>query len=364
MRKWILLTAYCNQNLGDDLIIKILLERYPDYCFFYENWYNESEASEFCKYENFYNIKKYEKNVFRKQGNNSIIRRLQRIILERLIKRIRTKSIASVQVGGSMFIQRDDSVARKRRYLLDYGPMFIIGANFGPYYSEDYVDGYKEFFKRCKSVVFRDKFSYQLFSELPNVEYASDVVFALEDTKRLDKPRNIVLVSVIDLSGRTELQQYKEVYESTIRSICVDWTKKGKKVILVSLCKNEGDEECINRVHESLNFETRELVGKHFYRGNIKRTLQLFEEAECVIATRFHAMILAMQYDIPFFVFSYSPKIENVLDDFGIKSYCRISSLSDSILEQIPIKMISLDFEKKKQMFINPFQRLDEFLDN
>ena len=55
MRKYIKLYACIYNNVGDDLMVDILLKRYPTYTFFYSNQYYEA-SNKFLKYKNFINL--------------------------------------------------------------------------------------------------------------------------------------------------------------------------------------------------------------------------------------------------------------------------------------------------------------------
>ncbi|KIR02076.1 putative transferase [Lachnospiraceae bacterium TWA4] len=54
--------------------------------------------------------------------------------------------------------------------------MYILGANFGPYYTEEYLKAMAKVFEKAEDVCFREKYSYQLFQN-NRVRYAPDILF-------------------------------------------------------------------------------------------------------------------------------------------------------------------------------------------
>ena len=68
-------------------------------------------------------------------------------------------------------------VAEKRRFFRDKrnarkaAKYYVLGANFGPFYSKRYLSFYKKFFSNyCQDVCFRDRYSASLFSDVSNVQ--------------------------------------------------------------------------------------------------------------------------------------------------------------------------------------------------
>ena len=167
----ILLKAYSKNNLGDDLFIKIITQRY--------------------NHEKFVLINGKNNITFKKIKNLEIKKSIFDKILEKLIYKysrleLKVSKTASliVLIGGSMFIQYDNIENVKKRnkfYYLVNKPYYILGTNFGPYKDEEYFLEYKKIFSEAKDICFREKYSYDLFeNRLENVRYASDIVFSLK----------------------------------------------------------------------------------------------------------------------------------------------------------------------------------------
>lgn len=359
--KMVKLYAYWAKNLGDDLMVHILLNRYPQYRFYCDD-YDADEG--FCKYPNFC----CKEMLYKKYGRlNHLISILSLNksndgFFNWLFRSIEKRICCSIYIGGSLFMQReqtdiDKRLSFERKRLSEY-PLYIIGANFGPYQTEEFHKAFETYFANCAGVTFRDKKSQELFRHLPHVSYAPDTVFNLKPICQQEKTDR-VLISVLDVSRRPRIAQYADQYKHFIIDICKEITQSNRIPVLMSFCKKEGDEDAIFRIISDLPAEVRQKTDTFFYNGDINLALQQFQLAESVIATRFHAMILALCFEKPFFSISYNSKVKNVLDDIGIKAYCDISDISsvtpkealDSMSEKVDIMTYRKEAEKQFLQF-------------
>ena len=117
MRKKVLLLGYVRKNIGDDLFIAMLLNRYKEIDFL-------------LRIDN-----EYYYEPFSKYKNCSIIL-TKDDILEQDMKGID----ACIYVGGSIFIEYDRSIAYRKRFnkfiknCKESGiPFYYMSSNFGPY---------------------------------------------------------------------------------------------------------------------------------------------------------------------------------------------------------------------------------------
>ena len=119
--------AYTNYNLGDDLFIKLLCERYPstEFLLYAPKGYKNT-------FKNIKNIKVFPNNTLLVRGINFIFRLLKfRAPLFRII--IARKSNAAVYIGGSLFMQTEnwkDKYLDKKNMFMDNKPFYLLGANF------------------------------------------------------------------------------------------------------------------------------------------------------------------------------------------------------------------------------------------
>lgn len=337
--KYINVYAYFAQNLGDDLMVDILVKNFPKYRF-----YTERDVKNPWLLENRnFRSKGYYETKYERLGSfiDKITGKKKGTFVKNKIQKVENNRICSVLIGGSVFMQRasrtDEQVhARLRRNdsYLNYGPLFVIGSNFGAYSTEYFKSSFEAHFRKCKGVSFRDKASYGMFEHLPNVQYAPDVVFALDYLPKGSENTGEILISVIDITEKYGMANYAEKYESFLADFCRYVISLNKIPVLMSFCKSEGDEAAIERILGILG-DSADKTKTCFYRGDMEEALRQIADAEFVLASRFHAMVLALQMKKRFFALSYDMKISNVLSDIGSDLYCDVSELGSITPEEI-----------------------------
>lgn len=351
--KNILVKAYLVKNFGDDLFLKVLFDRYENI-----NWTIDTNDKEY-------------KNIFRNYKNVNIIKgSLFRVLRKlNLNNRYYKKFDSVVYIGGSIFMQLD---TWKKQYkerniffkLFKDKPKFILGANFGPFKDKIFLEKYKELFINCTDVCFRDDYSYKLFNDLNNVRMAPDIVFQLKP-KNLDKIKDSIGISLIDLSNRKDLNQYNDKYKKKIAEMINDLIDKGKKITFFSFCEEEGDKKVINEIVSSLDIKHRECVSIENYGGNIDEFLLKFESMESIIGTRFHACILSQVFGQGLYPLIYSDKTYNVLSDIGLdKEYLYIKDINNLSAKHI-LEVIDNNKIHDKNIFIEAekhFEVLDKYI--
>lgn len=68
----------------------------------------------------------------------------------------------------------------------------------------------------------------------------------------------------------------------------------GYKITYMSFCKAENDELAIEKILEKLDDKIKSDVETYYYRGNIRETLNVLNNANVIVGTRFHSIILGM----------------------------------------------------------------------
>lgn len=334
-KKKILIKGYINLNLGDDLFFKILIERYPNVEF-----YMISDSKTIVPF------KKYSNVIFRTIEKPSLIQRiygkfvdksfLGKLYLKKYLKTVTSiKGIdAIVTIGGSIFIEKNNNT-QKHSYLYDvlinkYPNMkfYFLGCNFGPFKSTEFLSDYERVFSHAKDVCFREQFSKDFFQQHQNVRVASDIVFQLK-TNLVDKISKSIGFSLIDLSHRSDLKDFQDVYLQTIKEQIEKKISDGYKIRLFPFCKAEGDMNLITTLCDLLPIQIKEKVEIVDYYGNIDSFLKSFMEMEVIVATRFHAMILAILYGCKLYPIVYSKKMTNVLEELEFSG--NIYNISDNI---------------------------------
>lgn len=335
----IFLIAYIKKNLGDDLFIKILLEKYKQCDFYILN--NNNFLEYFNKYNNFHII----------EGNCSL-------------KEICSTNIndydAFVYIGGSIFIENKSSVSHEfnsflKRCKEKNKPFYYISSNFGPFETTEFLTLSKQIFANCTDICFRDTYSYNLFKDLDTVRYAPDIVFS-GNFKSFPKVKNTLGISVINVKDRHDLKHIDVKYYNYLLNNIKNFVNEGKKVYLFSFCKAQGDEDMIVKILS--NFDNSSNVVACNYDGDIDKFIKLYSSMEYMICTRFHSMVLSSIFRQKVFVLSYSDKIDNVYNDlkFGynimhIKDIDENKLLTDSCFKVVSEnKLSNICNESKKQL--------------
>lgn len=305
------LYAYDKVNLGDDLFIRTIVERYPYVKFYF--WSNKENQKIFREHKN---LKVVNQNTL----FLNLIRKIRPSLVVRYQENVKNKCDALIYIGGSIFMEYPSwrNIVNWWNYQVEKHPFYIVGANFGPYQTEEYRAEMQKVFLNMRDVCFRDRYSLQLFEDSSRIRYAPDILFSYPIPEASVKS-NTVFMSVINCETKEEgkYKEYKETYEKTIFDIAVQFIKQGKNVVFASFCKEEGDEEAICRIKDKLSqcgYEKR--IDCIFYSGtNSQELLQKISVAEYVVASRFHAIILGLVAGKVVYPIIYSDKGKHVLKD-------------------------------------------------
>lgn len=365
--KKILVYAYYAKNLGDDLFLKVLFDRYPN-VEFYLLHANESYRNIFSKYDN---VKIF--NVKRNRLCNKIYNKFNHIID---YFKDYSNFDALIYIGGSIFIENNKFWKKqyKERKLLNSKfiqnnkKIFIIGSNFGPFKNDIFKDKYESLLKECHDVCFRDEYSYDLFKINKNIRIAPDVVFQLNADsiyRQVDKENKNVGFSIIDLEHRTDLKKYCEVYDKTIKLLIEKYVNQGYRITMFSFCKVEGDEKAIERVLTNIDEKILKNIDIVKYDGNIDNFIDIYKKMNIIIGTRFHSIILSQIFNQTVYPLIYSKKTYDTLRYLGLdKYYSDIKDLSSINLDSI-IEISKFNKLENKQILSESnlqFAKLDEFI--
>lgn len=328
MKKRVFVDAYLYNNLGDDLFVDVLTQRYPE--------------TDFVCISRFYrpvtgNILTVSKRLAEKMLGMNALR-----------KKEISRSDLIVSIGGSMYIESES----KDNCIYDAEKdLYILGANFGPWKTQEYVEKFRKAFSRAKDVSFRDSASEKLFEELPAVRYSPDILFSLPVPRVSQKKQ--VFISVMKASA-----EHSEA-NALIRKQAQAFHEQGYEIVLGSFCDLQGDTEACRKVASQLPFETRIIV----YDGDRQKILEEMAASEKIIASRFHALVLGLRMGKEVLPVSYSVKTDRLLEDLGLKG-AGIRLQDSSSNEESPL-WISLDSGKMESLSKGAeghFKKLDEVL--
>ncbi|MDK0796558.1 polysaccharide pyruvyl transferase family protein [Clostridium perfringens] len=343
MKKKVLLFACIEKNMGDDLFISLICNRYPNTKFVIS-----SEA----EYGDLKNIDNLEFNNFLKKwiwaseikGNNFFKKFIGLLLLKYYDIRLGKFDIA-VHIVGNAFKNNNykgwnDSkwIRNRLKKVKEY---YLLSTNFGPYNDEQWKKDFEVIYPNLKDICFRDKESYRLFKNLENVRYAPDTVISLGRLEKKMKKEKRIIISTIDCSlpeRQGKLENATKTYEELMSKIIDDLYYKGYKITILN-SNVEQDEKATKRIINMC--KEKDFIEVFNYNGNINEVHELYQQSTAVIATRLHAIILAWLYNIKVVPIVYDVKVSNILNSYGFDNkYYNIN-----LLEKVTTDMLIKDIE-------------------
>ena len=320
----VLLSAYTQLNLGDDLLIKSTIERYPNTLFVIPC--RKDYGAFFSSYRNVVPVKL---NV----GFTSLV--------DRIARRLEASSFYSlnsfllwyldlkyhithyVVVGGSIFTEKPsgdggDSVYKsylRVKRILKGSKLIFVGCNFGPYISEQFKQNILSVLSIAEDVCFRDRKSYSSFPRKNSIQLGNDIVLECLRVPPVEKKKKIG-ISLISLKERNDLASLTVLYRKKMEEIITFFVNRHYEVVLFSFCKHLGDLDEAEILCSTLLHNPN--VSIYSYDGNVDEALKIFGQMEYVVASRFHAVILGMLFNAKIFPIAYSNKTKEMLGDYGL----------------------------------------------
>ncbi|CAG9620744.1 polysaccharide pyruvyl transferase family protein [Sutcliffiella rhizosphaerae] len=316
--KKVFVDIYLQFNLGDDLFLDILAKRFPNTRFTLN--YLGTNYDEFIL--SYANVNRRKYTFIDKVG--------QKLKLSDKITnydQVAEEHDALLFIGGSIFREEDyhpalykDRVKIVKAFKEKKRSVFVLGANFGPFTSQKFLNEYKAFFALCDDVCFRDYYSVNLFRGLNNIRYAPDIVFQL-DTTEYDpiKTTDKVGISIIDVRHKRGLANYYFDYVNSTVLAIEKFTNEGNECCLMSFCEAEGDTTVMKEVYEMLSEKAKKKTSIFEYKGELKQAIRQIASMKMIIAARFHANILGFVLGKGVLPVIYNEKTTNVLKDLEIE---------------------------------------------
>jgi len=307
--KKVLIRFYSANNLGDDLFIKVITNRY-------KNVFSLIAQVNTPAFKSIDNLNLYKNRILSSISYRlSIFLNISDLWLSILAK----KNDLLVYIGGSLFIEGNNLQKwqqEKNLYQRCKIPYYILGSNVGPYKHEKFINILKDIFKNAEDVCFRDKASYGLYEGLKTTRVASDIAFSLDISKYEIKDEKTAIFSIINCDNRFG-KNVTDRYDQEIINMTRQLVNKGYKVIYMSFCKYEGDEVAIKRIVNKLDIDLANKVKIFNYDGNLEEALSLIAKCKIMVASRFHAVILGLLFSKKVLPLAYSNKTINILHDLG-----------------------------------------------
>ena len=323
----IYLKAYTRINLGDDLFIKKICDDYKNqkFCILADRKYKKV-------FKNIKNLKvmSYSFNKIEKKKKNQLKYQKEKL---KIMKKISQKCDTYVYIGGSIFIEKElesiERVKELKKEIKYFKNSYIIGANFGPYKTKEYLNYiHDELIPSLNYISFRDKSSYDLFKDLKNTIYAPDILFSFETVKKEEKTKELG-ISLIHHLERKELKENYDKYIKQLVELSIKYIDNGYKVRLLSFCSYEKDNKAINDFLEKIPVEYKNNIITSYYEGNIDSFINVLSKIDTMIATRFHSIVLGLKYTNRVIPICYSNKSINLLNDLNIKEYVTFKNIDE-----------------------------------
>ena len=380
--------AFVKSNLGDDLFLYVLCNRYP------------KEEFVVCSFLKFRKSVSDIPNLHYISIDQLVIKWIFRvlylgsILLNRVFQIINGKTVfrkitcfdmysalckENILISGSLFIENkksknsdDKSEIGKNHYqkseeiYYSRNP-YVLGCNFGPYYTEEYRERYQKLFEKAKQVSFRDSYSSALFCG-NNISWSPDILFTYPKDK-CEKPdiRDYVLISVLDpgkdLQGNSMLTRE---YVNFMIKLVNRLTIASEKIVLMGFCIEQGDDKICSRIYDSVD-EKQNVSVINYPTIHYNQAVGYLANAKYVIATRYHAMILGWLYEKNVYPIVYNEKMKHVIDDISDQIvYSNIDDLNDDVIDVILQSVNKSDFSLQTeirdaiQKSEKHFEKLDE----
>ena len=345
----ILLKGYFYKNLGDDLFFHLITERYPQHTFYVPVHGDHARA-----YMGKPHVKILPQTKL-KRGMDKILQKFAPQLVS--AKRLERRTDLGVLIGGSMFQEiGENPIARLKQMPRHPKGQYVLGVNFGPHKSQAYLDATRNYLEQLQDVCFRDSVSYGYFSQLDNTRLGSDMVFAIQSLCPAPaRKENTCVISVMDFGANPALAPYEKDYLGFLGRNIQQQLDMGRQVILLSFCQFEGDEVTIR----ALQGQYPQVTALPYDGTNYAQVCQTIGSAACMIASRFHSMVLGLSYGVPTIAISYSNKTKQLLQDLGYGEH----AITPEMLADAQPKVIpSLDMTHWAQLGESHFQVLDQLL--
>ena len=360
--KKIYLKCVYKKNLGDDLLVKIICDRYPKEKFYLMNYLGGGISPKISNL----NEKKITITTFRIFRKIAHITKSFHIIENHIIK----KCDFVVSIAGSIFmetkaLETDGRIDWFKNVKKD---LYLIGSNIGPIFSKSYVERVKrDVFSRAKDICLRDKKSYELVKDIKSVRYAPDIVFSFD----VDKYKNIiekkkVIISVINIDDKIKqmVNPNKSKYYHLINDFINKFIDEGYEVELFSFCSAEKDDVAISELLTQNDNHSK--VKTVYYDGNIDSAIKELASAKVIIGTRFHANVIGMLLNKTVIPIIYNDKTRELLKDLSFKGkYVDLDSIDEFNINDLKEKNLDykINIEKQKKEAEKHFEKLDKILE-
>lgn len=329
----IVLQPYIDNNLGDDLMIKLFSRKFKQHniiIFSDDDLFNSGFECE-------KNITFYSPNLY---------------------KQVLKFADIHIIIGGSMFILKIESIkdAIKLRYryfeakkLKKFAKKYkiktaVIGANLGPFDKKNYGLKLAEYELNSKNLItVRDNYSFQTLDSSTSdniskyVKIFPDIVYGLRLTLPNTKSVKEYGLGISAYRSANKKQNYDNYLAYT--TIADEFINRTGQKVAVFAFDSEDENDLISACYIKEFSKFPSMIEIVPYLRNTESFLEKFSACEKFLATRFHSAILSQVYEIPFYALGYSNKMKNLMiDQNKINYFSKLKDLkkdTNKIIEKI-----------------------------
>lgn len=312
--------AYCANNLGDDLFLTQLVNRYKRARF---DFFAES----------FEQLKAVNDNP--------------RIGLtdDRKFRQNAEKYSALIVIGGSMF----QEVGRWHRQFMRYAirfmtaraagvPVIIMGASFGPVNTELFQFSYRQLFKIAAWVSVRDELSANRLAGLDSVRRFPDIALGQDLVEpSAQRSPDVVGLSLVEFGSSTDHERYVLACRVLVEQLTDAHTVR---IFSFQRTSRINDRRVADNVLSGLSSANKEKIEFIEYDGsNLIEVIEMVSTCRYFVASRFHSAIVALSLAVPLTAIAYHEKVASGLQSIDrrlpVVAPTALSSSAERIIKDI-----------------------------
>lgn len=360
----VILFACIEKNIGDDLFIYCITNRYKNIDFYIDASANYGDLSKIDNLH-FNKLLKIWNRITAINSANKIKRFIRNLLLNLLRYIIGKNNIVIYIVGNAFknmnYLNESDIKWLKDRMSIS-NEFYLLSTNFGPYNNENWLFDCKREFKKMKDICFRDKYSYKLFENLNQVRYAPDAILTLSGFNQ-KKDKKYVIISMIDCTLEIRgyrINRHAIDYEHKLEEIMNYFSSLGNQVVLLT-SNDAQDLPAAKRLYNKAKYKDK--VNIFEYKGNYLDVFDLYENTKYVISTRLHTLILAWNYNIPVIPIIYDIKVKSLIESYNFQDLAiDLENISNFTINEIENSLKNYNFDNLdiiKKESLNQFKILD-----
>lgn len=217
--------------------------------------------------------------------------------------------------------------------------VIMCGQSIGPLNS--FIDRFivKKIFQKAKLIILRDEKSKERLEQMGvknKTHVYPDIAFNSKTNEAYSQKENRLIVA---------LRQIKEIPNDFLNQISefLNWLINEHKwhITFVNFQKGiESDESLSEEVIKLISNKSHlELINNH----NLEEITQRYLQSNMVLGMRLHSLVLAIKTNTPFIAINYAPKVKDLLDFSGFHdATIDLSALTSSKLKEQFSKLTSL----------------------